>query len=149
MNGVGYSVEEMDAIGNTLSEYEPDKLPAAYKRVADDWHAIFNPRVQRKIDVDLLHTLQHESVVCCVRFSHDGNYVATGCNKSAQIFEVNTGEEICKLIDATADMANNDLYIRSVCFSPDGRYLATGAEDKLIRVSRAAFSFMMMTTMLT
>ena len=27
-----------------------------------------------------------------------------------------------------------DLYIRSVSFSPDGKYLATGAEDKLIRV---------------
>lgn len=29
-----------------------------------------------------------------------------------------------------------DLYIRSVCFSPDGKYLATGAEDKQIRVCR-------------
>jgi WD40 repeat protein len=28
-----------------------------------------------------------------------------------------------------------DLYIRSVCFSPDGNYLATGAEDMQIRVS--------------
>jgi WD40 repeat protein len=27
-----------------------------------------------------------------------------------------------------------DLYIRSVSFSPDGKYLATGAEDKQIRV---------------
>jgi len=27
-----------------------------------------------------------------------------------------------------------DLYIRSVCFSPDGKYLATGAEDKQIKV---------------
>jgi general transcriptional corepressor TUP1 len=27
-----------------------------------------------------------------------------------------------------------DLYIRSVCFSPDGVYLATGAEDRIIRV---------------
>ena len=30
---------------------------------------------------------------------------------------------------------DGDLYIRSVCFSPDGKYLATGAEDKQIRVS--------------
>lgn len=126
----------MDAIGNTLSEYDPEKLPPAYKRIAEDWHAIFNPRVPRKIDVDLLHTLNHESVVCCVRFSHDGLLVATGCNKSAQIFEVSSGKEVCKLIDTSADMANNDLYIRSVCFSPDGRFLATGAEDKLIRVRR-------------
>ncbi|TPX30245.1 hypothetical protein SmJEL517_g06147 [Synchytrium microbalum] len=27
-----------------------------------------------------------------------------------------------------------DLYIRSVCFSPDGHFLATGAEDRVIRV---------------
>jgi WD40 repeat protein len=29
-----------------------------------------------------------------------------------------------------------DLYIRSICFSPDGKYLATGAEDRQIRVRR-------------
>lgn len=35
-----------------------------------------------------------------------------------------------------------DLYIRSVCFSPDGKYLATGAEDRQIRVSfRDEFTF--------
>jgi len=27
-----------------------------------------------------------------------------------------------------------DMYVRSVCFSPDGKYLATGAQDKQIRV---------------
>merc|ERR1711964_117985 len=67
------------------------------------------------------------------RFSHDGKYVATGCNRSAQIFDVVTGHKICILQDESVDSVG-DLYIRSVCFSPDGRYLATGAEDKLIRV---------------
>ena len=37
------------------------------------------------------------------------------------------------LVHDTAGEAG-DLYIRSVCFSPDGKYLATGAEDKQIRV---------------
>jgi len=37
------------------------------------------------------------------------------------------------LVDEAAGKAG-DLYIRSVCFSPDGKYLATGAEDKQIRV---------------
>ena len=96
--------------------------------------AVFNPDLPRVLDVKLLHNLLHESVVCCVRFSQDGKYVATGCNRSAQIYDVNTGQEVCKLQDDTVDK-EGDLYIRSVCFSPDGRYRATGAEDKLIRVS--------------
>jgi len=122
-------------VGNALAELDLERLPAHQKKVEPDWFAIFNPGVPRVLDVDLLHTLQHESVVCCVRFSHDGKYVATGCNRSAQIFDVVTGQKVCVLQDDSVD-AVGDLYIRSVCFSPDGRYLATGAEDKLIRVSR-------------
>jgi glucose repression regulatory protein TUP1 len=120
-------------VGNTLADLDLDQLPAHSKKVDADWFAIFNPAVPRTLDVDLVHTLQHESVVCCVRFSHDGKYVATGCNRSAQIFDVTTGQKVCVLQDDTVDQAG-DLYIRSVCFSPDGRYLATGAEDNLIRV---------------
>ncbi|RDL35307.1 WD40 repeat-like protein [Venustampulla echinocandica] len=120
-------------VGNALAELDLERLPAHQKKVDADWFAIFNPEVPRVLDVDLVHTLQHESVVCCVRFSHDGKHVATGCNRSAQIFDVITGQKVCVLQDESVDSVG-DLYIRSVCFSPDGRYLATGAEDKLIRV---------------
>ncbi|CAI4211440.1 unnamed protein product [Parascedosporium putredinis] len=119
--------------GSVLSELNIDQIPAHYKKAGDDWICVFNQHVPRVLDIDLVHTLQHQSVVCCVRFSHDGKYVATGCNRSAQIYDVQTGEKLCVLQDDSADMGG-DLYIRSVCFSPDGRYLATGAEDKLIRV---------------
>ncbi|KAK1219203.1 general transcription repressor [Marasmius sp. AFHP31] len=37
------------------------------------------------------------------------------------------------LEDEVADR-EGDLYLRSVCFSPNGKYLATGGEDKLIKV---------------
>ncbi len=124
---------QFNRVGNALAELDLERLPGHQKKVENDWFAIFNPEVQRVLDVDLVHTLQHESVVCCVRFSHDGKYVATGCNRSAQIFDVVTGQKICILQDESVDNVG-DLYIRSVCFSPDGRYLATGAEDKLIRV---------------
>lgn len=95
---------------------------------------MFNPEVQRVLDVDLVHHLVHDSVVCCVRFSRDGKYLATGCNRSAQIFDVITGQNVATLQDESVVDKEGDLYIRSVCFSPDGKYLATGAEDKLIRV---------------
>lgn len=120
-------------VGNALAELDLERLPAQNKKVEQDWFAIFNPQIPRILDVELLHTLPHESVVCCVRFSQDGKYVATGCNRSAQIFDVVTGHKVCSLQDESVDQVG-DLYIRSVCFSPDGKYLATGAEDKLIRV---------------
>ncbi|KAK1769301.1 transcriptional repressor tup1 [Phialemonium atrogriseum] len=118
---------------NSLSDLDPERIPLHSKKMKDDWWLIYNQGVPRCLDVELLHTLQHESVVCCVRFSADGKYVATGCNRSAQIYEVSSGEKLCILQDDSIDL-NGDLYIRSVCFSPDGKYLATGAEDKLIRV---------------
>ncbi|KAG0648492.1 Transcriptional repressor rco-1 [Hyphodiscus hymeniophilus] len=124
---------QLHGVGNALAELDLERLPAHQKKVEADWFAIFNPMVPRVLDVDLVHTLLHESVVCCVRFSHDGKYVATGCNRSAQIFDVVTGQKLFTLQDESVD-AVGDLYIRSVCFSPDGRYLATGAEDKQIRV---------------
>lgn len=40
------------------------------------------------------YELEHASVVCCVRYSDCGKYLATGCNRKAQIFSVETGEKI-------------------------------------------------------
>lgn len=131
--GFQYSAADLDDIGNKLSDLDPNKLSPALKRSGEDWHAVFNPRVMRRLDVDLVHNLVHQSVVCCVRFSADGKYVATGCNRSAQIFDVVTGQQVCHLTDNTTNQ-DGDLYIRSVCFSPNGKFLATGAEDKIIRV---------------
>lgn len=125
------------AAGNTslanLSELDPEEVPKELKKEGSDWWAIFNPKVKRQLDVSLVHTLMHESVVCCVRFSPDGKYLATGCNKSAQIYDTKTGAKTCVLSDQPPNH-KGDLYIRSVCFSPDGRYLATGAEDRQIRL---------------
>jgi len=110
-----------------------DNIPPGYKKEGTDWFALFNPKVPRVLDVDLVHTLEHTSVVCCVKFSSDGRHLATGCNRSAQIYDVTSGHKIAELLDESVEK-NGDLYIRSVCFSPDGKLLATGAEDKQIRI---------------
>ncbi|KAF8175479.1 WD40-repeat-containing domain protein [Mycena galopus ATCC 62051] len=111
-----------------LTTIHPD-----WKKEGSDWFVIYNPKVKRTLDVSLLHTFIHETVVCCIQFSGDGKYLATGCNRTAQIYDVQTGRKICVLTDE-ASSKSGDLYIRSVRFSPDGRYLATGAEDERIRV---------------
>lgn len=123
---------------NTLADLDIDQLPDHFKKEGTDWFAVFNPRTRRVLDVDLIHNLPHQSVVCCVRFSIDGRFVATGCNRSAQIFEVASGNLVAHLQDGSLP-EDGDLYIRSVCFSPDGTYLATGAEDKVIRVRSTAY----------
>lgn len=125
---------ESREFGNSLAEITPEQLPDHLKKVKDDWHAVFSPVLPRRLDIELMHNLVHESVVCCVRFSADGKYVATGCNRSAQIFDVREGKKICELLDDSVPDKDGDLYIRSVCFSPDGKLLATGAEDRKIRV---------------
>ncbi|BFZ62391.1 proteinral transcription repressor [Saitoella coloradoensis] len=110
-----------------------DDLPRGLKKKGEDWYVVYNPKAPKNLEVNLLHSLEHMSVVCCVRFSADGKYLATGCNRSAQIYEVKTGKRVCVLKDEAADR-EGDLYIRSVCFSPNGKLLATGAEDRQIRI---------------
>lgn len=131
---------ELGPSGNQLVDLHPDKVPPNLKREGDDWYAVFNPRIRRTLDVELVHNLVHESVVCCVRFSRDGRFVATGCNRTAQIFDVDSGQPV-KLLQDTSIPDQGDLYIRSVCFSPDGTYLATGAEDKIIRVCQTSVEY--------
>ncbi|CAA7268253.1 unnamed protein product [Cyclocybe aegerita] len=122
-----------NAPGPDIDELSIHTVPPEFKKEGNDWCAVYNPKVKKALDVNLLHTFNHSSVVCCVQFSADGRLVATGCNRTAQIFDVHTGKKLCVVEDETAPPLG-DLYIRSVRFSPDGKLLATGAEDRKIRV---------------
>ncbi|KLT38664.1 WD40 repeat-like protein [Cutaneotrichosporon oleaginosum] len=117
-----------------LSDLDPENVSRELKKEGSDWFAIWSPKVKKQLDVSLVHSLGHDTVVCCVKFSNDGKYLATGCNRTAQIYDTKTGAKTCVLLDESAPRTG-DLYIRSICFSPDGKFLATGAEDRQIRVS--------------
>ncbi|KAK5989429.1 Transcriptional repressor rco-1 [Cladobotryum mycophilum] len=111
-----------------LWDLDIDSISSEYKKVGKDWSAVFNPDINRVLDVDLKYSFNHEGSVLSVNFSHDGRYIATGCKGSAQILDLQTGKR--------ADVLKHGSYkwVRSVCFSPNGQYLATGGEDRLVRV---------------
>ncbi|QLL31120.1 hypothetical protein HG536_0A09370 [Torulaspora globosa] len=142
-----------------LLDLDSQTVPSHLKKQTNDYYILYNPALPRELDVELHCSLDHSSVVCCVRFSNDGEFLATGCNKTTQVFRVSDGSLVARLSDdaasqpgnapvgtggaedssdsnsfATSKTASSDLYIRSVCFSPDGKFLATGAEDRLIRI---------------
>ncbi|KAJ5722146.1 vegetative incompatibility WD repeat protein [Penicillium malachiteum] len=113
------------------AEFNAQKLSSWQKREGVYWHAVFNPDVQRVLDVDLVYHLQHDSVVSCVRFSEDGKYLATGGNDFAKIFDMTTGSKVASFQHGDPN-ENKSCYIRGVCFGHNGEYLVTVADDKLI-----------------
>lgn len=131
-----------------------DGVGSMTKREGKDWVMIFNPKIKSDITVDLSHNLDHQGVVCCVRFSNSGKHLATGCSRLAQIYDVDTGQRVQvfniendssgPIAAASGDGNSNgkaishrenlESYVRSVCFSPDDRFLATGSDDKMIKL---------------
>ena len=123
--------DQIPDVGNELYRLNVDDLPPHLHKRGEDWWAIFNPRITRQLDVDLIHTFNHSSAVACIRFSIDGNQVATGCNRLAQIFDVRSGQLLTTLEHKSSDTKlYGDFFVHSICFSSDSKYLATGGEDK-------------------
>ncbi|EGZ18664.1 hypothetical protein PHYSODRAFT_498211 [Phytophthora sojae] len=96
---------------------------------------------------EMHQSMDHQSVVCCVRFSSDGTMMASGCHKTAQVFDVKTGDRKFLVsrpagsngqtptsqANAAANEAD-DAYVRAVCFSPDCTKLVAGMPQNTIRV---------------
>ena len=110
-------------------------LPGYRTRIGgqNEWVAVSAPElgsVDTGIDLDLVYTFRHESVVCDVCFSMDGTLLATSANKIVNIFNVKTGEVLQTMIPSDSDKDN---YCRAISFSPSGEFIATGGEDKVVR----------------
>ncbi|KAI4866834.1 hypothetical protein F4820DRAFT_457366 [Hypoxylon rubiginosum] len=96
--------------------------------VKGDWLAIFDqhdPRIP-VLDTEIVHTLNHESAVGYVKFSHCGEFLATVHGMVVRVYEVRSGETICAL-----QLVSN---ICSMSFGPNGRHLATGTQDGFLKV---------------
>ncbi len=70
----------------------------------------------------------HELAVVCVAVSIDSNYVVTGSrDKSAKLWEMNTGREVRSFL-------GHEATVTSIEFTQDGKYLISGGNDKTIRI---------------
>ena len=98
------------------------------RKDGEDWFALYNPRSPRSLNISLVFQVNYERQMSCVRFSKDGLWLATGGAHGTQIFSMRTRTISCTLTD-------RGKYINSVCFSPDGKYLATVASDGLNQVN--------------
>ena len=110
----------------------PAPTSASSASAVYDWLVTYNPKVPRNISLNLAHTINFEGVVCCVRFSYSGKYLAISGNHLCSIFDTTDGSRLLTLAHGNGD--KSDLYVRSLSFSPDDELFATGSEDNLIRV---------------
>lgn len=104
---------------------DPRNVPADFKDQGSDWVATFNPQgeqdgnLRKAMDVNYstvwitigMHLEQLKaaaadtaaiSVVCSIRFSADGKYLATGSNHSANIYDVETGKKLWLVVSASS-----------------------------------------------
>eukprot|EP00871_Galdieria_phlegrea_P004189 jgi/Galph1/4771/GphlegSOOS_G3470.1 len=95
----------------------------------------------RNVNIRRCQSYSLDSVVCCVRYSMDGRYLATGSNRTSDLFDALTGEHIAKFsLSSTEKPKGSDSfssepsYIRAVAFSTDGTLLCTGGEDHSVRI---------------
>ncbi|KAI8925934.1 WD40-repeat-containing domain protein [Entophlyctis helioformis] len=116
-------------------DFDARKASDEGRILGEDYACYVNPESESArnppLHVEPVHTFRVQSVVCCVRFSPDGRYLGVGCSKSTEIYDVETFQRVCALVD---DTSRKDYYVRSVAFSPDGNFIASGAEDHLVRI---------------
>ncbi|KAJ9121335.1 hypothetical protein QFC24_004671 [Naganishia onofrii] len=103
-----------------LSDLDPDTIPREFKKEGAEWFAVWNPRNKKTLNVDLVHTLVHESP--------DGKFLATGAeDRQIRIWDIAKGRIKHLLVGH-----NQEIY--SLDFSQDGQFLVSGSGDKSARI---------------
>ncbi|MDM8515092.1 DUF1566 domain-containing protein [Desulfobacterales bacterium HSG16] len=76
----------------------------------------------------LFHILRHRDHVCCVCFSPNGKFLASGSkDRSIELWDVQSGRQILTF-------KGHEDHVLGVCFSPDGHFLASSSREGLVIV---------------
>lgn len=101
----------------------------------------------------LFRVAEHSSWVRCLRFSPDGKYLATGGQDGQVMLWEVASQQICQrlqlpkgkapvLAKAPATVAHvmqqDNYYVLSVCFSPDGKYLINSTSEGTVNLWKVA-----------
>jgi RNA polymerase sigma factor (sigma-70 family) len=109
--------------GDTSAAFSPDgKLLATAGRGIIRLRNVQSKRTQREIAVT-----DRNQGVGLLAFSPDGNFIAGGVGDQAQVWQVATGKR-------WASLSGHQNDVRALCFSPDGKTLATASWDKVIHL---------------
>ena len=127
----------------------PEQTRISPKLERPEFSVEYNPEVKRALTLDLEHVFAYEYPAYCVKISPDGQKLAVGFRDSGEmiISDMRSRSNVRSVsehlnsrlgwvyISVFVDRYVKDkLSIWCVKFSPDGRLLATGAEDHNIRV---------------
>lgn len=102
------------------------------------WTAFHSAHIPRRLSITHQFGLKHDAILSCMRFSLDGRYLATASQQTVRIYNLEGIVAPFKTLDKKHTKDAGMTLITCFCFSPDGKILVTGSEDKVVRVSTFA-----------
>ncbi|KAL9015976.1 MAG: hypothetical protein Q9185_006654 [Variospora sp. 1 TL-2023] len=125
-------------VGNMLADLDPYQMAPDKRQIEDDWSVVYNPKLPRELDIELIQNIQLPSRVISVKFSYNGVFLAIALDRFAVVYETKAWAKVFTLQHDVVDSGDNPrnfVWTQDVSFDPLGKYVATGAEDGLIRVT--------------
>jgi len=107
----------------------PTKGPNLFKpweqitRNGIGWFAIFNRNLPGDFDLSLAHSITHPGQITCLRFSSDGEYLATSCLGEIRVFSVATGRKLATIWRDSTGLSVD--YDSDLTFTSDGQFIVS------------------------